>query len=58
MCGITFICDKLGSETAVRYALTSIEQLQNRGYDSYGISYYDALGRKQEEANMHLSLCP
>ena len=42
MCGITFICDKLGSETAVRYALTSIEQLQNRGYDSYGISYYDA----------------
>lgn len=41
MCGITLLLNKLNKKNAVYYVLKSLEQLQNRGYDSFGISFYN-----------------
>ena len=42
MCGITlFITKQENKENAVTNVINSLYQLQNRGYDSFGISYYD-----------------
>lgn len=38
MCGITVVICKKQTKTAVSLLLTSLEQLQNRGYDSFGLS--------------------
>lgn len=40
MCGITLLLNKLNKKNAVYYVLKSLEQLQNRGYDSFGLSFY------------------
>ena len=39
MCGITMLIDRLKKGNALSYVLKSLEQLQNRGYDSFGVSY-------------------
>ena len=42
MCGITlFISKEENDNNAVNNVLMSLFQLQNRGYDSFGIAYYD-----------------
>ena len=42
MCGITlFISKQENKENAVTNVINSLYQLQNRGYDSFGLSYYD-----------------
>ena len=42
MCGITlFISKEENDNNAVNNVLDSLFQLQNRGYDSFGIAYYD-----------------
>ena len=42
MCGITlFISKEKNDNNAVNNVLMSLFQLQNRGYDSFGIAYYD-----------------
>ena len=41
MCGITLLLNKLNKKNCVYYVLKSLEQLQNRGYDSFGISFYN-----------------
>jgi glucosamine--fructose-6-phosphate aminotransferase (isomerizing) len=41
MCGITLLLNKLNKKNAVYYVLKSLEQLQNRGYDSFGLSFYN-----------------
>ena len=38
MCGITVVICKKHTKDAVSLLLTSLEQLQNRGYDSFGLS--------------------
>jgi len=38
MCGITVVICKKHTKNAVSLLLTSLEQLQNRGYDSFGLS--------------------
>jgi glucosamine--fructose-6-phosphate aminotransferase (isomerizing) len=38
MCGITVVICKNQKQNAVSLLLTSLEQLQNRGYDSFGLS--------------------
>ena len=38
MCGITVVICKKQTKNAVSILLTSLEQLQNRGYDSFGLS--------------------
>jgi len=42
MCGITVVICKKQTKTAVSLLLTSLEQLQNRGYDSFGLSAISA----------------
>lgn len=41
MCGITLCISKTDKQNAVNHVLNSLFQLQNRGYDSFGISYFD-----------------
>ena len=41
MCGITLLLNKLNKKNAGYYVLKSLEQLQNRGYDSFGLAYYN-----------------
>ena len=41
MCGITLYISKTTTQNAVEQVLLSLYELQNRGYDSFGISYYD-----------------
>ena len=48
MCGITLLLNKLNKKNAVYYVLKSLEQLQNRGYDSFGLSYYNKNKNKYE----------
>jgi glucosamine--fructose-6-phosphate aminotransferase (isomerizing) len=38
MCGISVVLSKQKNKKAVQLLLTSLEQLQNRGYDSFGLS--------------------
>lgn len=38
MCGISVVLSKQNTKKAVPLLLTSLEQLQNRGYDSFGLS--------------------
>ena len=40
MCGITFIYSKTNSN-ALDHIFNSLELIQNRGYDSMGICYYN-----------------
>ena len=40
MCGITFIYSK-NTENAIKHIFNSLELIQNRGYDSIGICYYN-----------------
>jgi len=40
MCGITLYISKSTTQNAVEHVLASLYELQNRGYDSFGISYY------------------
>ena len=41
MCGITLYISKNENNDAVQQVLSSLYELQNRGYDSFGIAYYD-----------------
>jgi len=41
MCGITFVLDKSKNNRGVEIALQSLSQLQNRGYDSFGIGCWN-----------------
>ena len=41
MCGITLFLSKNNEKNAVQHVLNSLYQLQNRGYDSFGIAHYD-----------------
>ena len=43
MCGITLLLNKLNKKNAGYYVLKSLEQLQNRGYDSFGLAYYNGI---------------
>ena len=47
MCGITFIYSK-NTENAVKHIFNSLELIQNRGYDSIGICYYNEIMHKYE----------
>jgi glucosamine--fructose-6-phosphate aminotransferase (isomerizing) len=47
MCGITFIYSKK-TENALNHIFNSLELIQNRGYDSIGICYYNASNTKYE----------
>ena len=40
MCGISFILSK-NKKNIIKDLLNSLELIQNRGYDSMGICYYD-----------------
>ena len=42
MCGISFILSK-NKKNIIKNLLNSLEIIQNRGYDSMGICYYDNL---------------
>ena len=42
MCGITLYIDKTDSQSAVEHIISSLYELQNRGYDSFGISYIES----------------
>ena len=44
MCGITVVICKKQTKNAVSLLLTSLEQLQNRGYDSFGMSSISTAG--------------
>lgn len=41
MCGITLCIAKNDETNSVHHVIRSLFQLQNRGYDSFGISYFD-----------------
>ena len=41
MCGISLYIMKEASNNAVHEVISSLYELQNRGYDSFGIAYYD-----------------
>ena len=41
MCGITLYISKSEKQNAVEHVLSSLYELQNRGYDSFGIAYFD-----------------
>ena len=41
MCGISLCIHKNDSGNSIHNVLNALYQLQNRGYDSFGISYYD-----------------
>jgi len=41
MCGITLYISKNDENMAVKEVLSSLYELQNRGYDSFGIAYYN-----------------
>ena len=45
MCGIVFILSK-NNKNVINYILNSLELIQNRGYDSMGICYYDKIKEK------------
>ena len=47
MCGITFIYSKK-TENALKHIFNSLELIQNRGYDSIGVCYYNSLTSKYE----------
>ena len=47
MCGITFIYSKK-TENALKHIFNSLELIQNRGYDSIGICYYNDTTSKFE----------
>ena len=47
MCGITFIYSKK-TENALKHIFNSLELIQNRGYDSIGICYYNSSNTKYE----------
>ena len=47
MCGITFIYSKK-TKNALKHIFTSLELIQNRGYDSIGICYYNDTTSKFE----------
>ena len=55
MCGITLYLSK-SSENAIRHVLESLYQLQNRGYDSFGIGYLDQDNKYQVSklSNIHV----
>ena len=42
MCGITLYLSKEVTQNAISHVLASLYELQNRGYDSFGIAYYHA----------------
>lgn len=42
MCGISLCINKNDSNNSIHNVLNALYQLQNRGYDSFGISYYDS----------------
>ena len=48
MCGITLLLNRLQKKNASYYVLKSLEQLQNRGYDSFGLSFYNKQNNKYE----------
>ena len=49
MCGITlFILKDKTTKNAVNNVLNSLFQLQNRGYDSFGIAYFDIFNNKYD----------
>ena len=41
MCGITLYLSKEDTQNAISQVLASLYELQKRGYDSFGIAYYD-----------------
>ncbi len=45
MCGIVFILSK-NNKNVINYILNSLELIQNRGYDSMGICYFDKIKEK------------
>tara|TARA_B100000927_G_scaffold262478_2_gene233397 strand:+ start:8027 stop:9901 length:1875 start_codon:yes stop_codon:yes gene_type:complete len=45
MCGIVFILSK-NNTNIINYVLNSLELIQNRGYDSMGICYFDKIKQK------------
>jgi len=47
MCGITFIYSKK-TENSLKHIFNSLELIQNRGYDSIGICYYNDMTSKFE----------
>jgi len=47
MCGITFIYSKK-TKNALKHIFNSLELIQNRGYDSIGICYYNSSNTKYE----------
>ena len=47
MCGITFIYSKK-TENSLKHIFNSLELIQNRGYDSIGICYYNDMTCKFE----------
>uniref|UniRef100_A0A6C0DXH1 glutamine--fructose-6-phosphate transaminase (isomerizing) n=1 Tax=viral metagenome TaxID=1070528 RepID=A0A6C0DXH1_9ZZZZ len=47
MCGITFIYSKK-TENAIKHIFNSLELIQNRGYDSIGICYYNDITTRFE----------
>lgn len=47
MCGITFIYSK-NTKNSLKHIFNSLELIQNRGYDSIGICYYNDLTSKFE----------
>ena len=55
MCGITLYLSK-GDQNAIQYVLNSLYQLQNRGYDSFGIGYLNNENKYQfsKLSNIHV----
>lgn len=41
MCGITLYISKNDKQNAIEHVLSSLYELQNRGYDSFGIAFFD-----------------
>ena len=41
MCGITLYISKKHTTNAINHVINSLYELQNRGYDSFGIAYFD-----------------
>lgn len=54
MCGISVVLSKQKNKKAVPLLLTSLEQLQNRGYDSFGLS---SIINSETPFNIHKVAC-
>ena len=56
MCGISFILSKK-EENIINYLLNSLQLIQNRGYDSIGICYFDENYKIEKNASTFNNDC-